>query len=211
MKLTLSRTIGRPLSEIGPPDALEVYPLMFIGVVGSTLASELVDYGNDRALTVAIFSYIFVGTFLGLVLGKEDTDRKGLGFFVGLLKLSVWMHKDMISAKADPYVLLQVSADKNRGVVPSYLISVGVPGFPSLALVNLANCIQDIAERQQFLSGLPGTTTVSESARIFETVSVLLSFLLVVSFFFFHFLGDWIELIDQGMAGKYYIGDGDLC
>lgn len=55
------RTIARPLSEIGPPDALEIYPLMFIGVIGSTLVGQMVDQHPDRALTVAIFSYVFAG------------------------------------------------------------------------------------------------------------------------------------------------------
>jgi hypothetical protein len=70
--LTRRRTIARPLSEIGPPDALEVYPLMFIGVIGSTLVSELVELHVTRALTVAVFAYCFAGTSLPGVVGMID-------------------------------------------------------------------------------------------------------------------------------------------
>jgi hypothetical protein len=154
---------------------------MFIGVVGSTLASELVTYQPDRALTVAIFSYIFAGKFW-YHWAHACADELGLGFFIGLLKLSVWMYKDMTSAKADPWVARGWGCSlQYSGTIPSYLISVGVPGFPALILMNLAQVIQSIGESQNFLSGLPGNVPIVESSRIFAVVSVLMTFGLLVS------------------------------
>lgn len=80
-------------------------------------------------------------------------------------------------------------------------------GFPSLTLINLAQSIQQIAEQNDFLSGLPGNSSVAESARMLATVSVLLSFLLLVSRFT---AGDVVDEIGHGnlaAAGLPRVGD----
>ena len=59
--LTVSRTMPRKLTDIAVPDVLEVYPLMFIGVVGSNLVSHLADVNLSRALTVWMFALIASG------------------------------------------------------------------------------------------------------------------------------------------------------
>lgn len=56
-----SRTMPRKLTDIAVPDVLEVYPLMFIGVVGSNLVSHLADVNLSRALTVWMFALVASG------------------------------------------------------------------------------------------------------------------------------------------------------
>jgi hypothetical protein len=51
----------RKLTDIAVPDVLEVYPLMFIGVVGSNLVSHLADVNLSRALTVWMFALVASG------------------------------------------------------------------------------------------------------------------------------------------------------
>lgn len=160
---------------------------MFIGVVGSTLASNLVDYRIDRALTVAIFSYCFAGKS-NYKLRRSPANNQGL---VSLLVSSSFQsgctrtwHLLKPIREFSPSRLSGYKAYIFSGVIPSYLISVGVPGFPSLTLMNLANVISTISERRGFLSGIPGYTSAADSAKIFATVSVLLSFLLIVSIYF---------------------------
>jgi hypothetical protein len=53
----------RDLKDIAPCDALEVYPLMFGGVVGATLVPELVKVSPERALTMLIFSFCMQGEY----------------------------------------------------------------------------------------------------------------------------------------------------
>jgi hypothetical protein len=55
------RTMPRKLTDIAVPDVLEVYPLMFIGVVGSNLVSHLADVNLSRALTVWMFALVASG------------------------------------------------------------------------------------------------------------------------------------------------------
>lgn len=52
----------RPLKYMGPTDALDCYPIMFLGVVGGTLAPEVFEYSPSRALVVVILGYIGQGT-----------------------------------------------------------------------------------------------------------------------------------------------------
>jgi hypothetical protein len=59
--LICSRTMPRKLTDIAVPDVLEVYPLMFIGVVGSNLVSHLADVNLSRALTVWMFALVASG------------------------------------------------------------------------------------------------------------------------------------------------------
>ena len=56
-----SRTVPRRLTDIAVPDVLEVYPLMFIGVVGGNLVSHLAEVNLSRALTVWMFSLVAAG------------------------------------------------------------------------------------------------------------------------------------------------------
>ena len=65
-----SRTMPRKLTDIAVPDVLEVYPLMFIGVVGSNLVSHLADVNLSRALTVWMFALVASGKQLYGVLKK---------------------------------------------------------------------------------------------------------------------------------------------
>ena len=51
----------RRLTDIAVPDVLEVYPLMFIGVVGGNLVSNLAEVNMSRALTVWVFSLVAAG------------------------------------------------------------------------------------------------------------------------------------------------------
>jgi hypothetical protein len=51
----------RKLTDIAVPDVLEVYPLMFVGVVGSNLVSHLADVNLSRALTVWVFALVASG------------------------------------------------------------------------------------------------------------------------------------------------------
>ena len=60
-RLTNRRTMPRKLTDIAVPDVLEVYPLMFIGVVGSNLVSHLADVNLSRALTVWMFALVASG------------------------------------------------------------------------------------------------------------------------------------------------------
>ena len=60
-RLIYSRTMPRKLTDIAVPDVLEVYPLMFIGVVGSNLVSHLADVNLSRALTVWMFALVASG------------------------------------------------------------------------------------------------------------------------------------------------------
>ena len=46
---------------MSPPDCLEFYPLMFIGVVGGTLAPEVYTYSASRALVVVVLGYLGAG------------------------------------------------------------------------------------------------------------------------------------------------------
>lgn len=91
----------RKLTDIAVPDVLEVYPLMFVGVVGSNLVSHLADVNLSRALTVWVFALVASGlSFFPLtVIDEMQFLMSGLGFFVGLLKLSVWMMRDMLDKK----------------------------------------------------------------------------------------------------------------
>jgi hypothetical protein len=68
--LMCSRTMPRKLTDIAVPDVLEVYPLMFIGVVGSNLVSHLADVNLSRALTVWIFALVASGKQLPDALNK---------------------------------------------------------------------------------------------------------------------------------------------
>lgn len=61
IRLMYSRTMPRKLTDIAVPDVLEVYPLMFIGVVGSNLVSHLADVNLSRALTVWMFALVASG------------------------------------------------------------------------------------------------------------------------------------------------------
>jgi hypothetical protein len=51
----------RKLTDIAVPDVLEIYPLMFVGVVGSNLVSHLADVNLSRALTVWVFALVASG------------------------------------------------------------------------------------------------------------------------------------------------------
>ena len=64
----------RKLTDIAVPDVLEVYPLMFIGVVGSNLVSELAKVNISRALTVWMFALIASGKSL---LERSWTEVSG--------------------------------------------------------------------------------------------------------------------------------------
>lgn len=55
------RTVPRKLTDIAVPDVLEIYPLMFIGVVGGNLVSHLAEVNMSRALTVWMFSLVASG------------------------------------------------------------------------------------------------------------------------------------------------------
>lgn len=57
----LRRTVPRRMTDIAVPDVLEIYPLMFIGVVGGNLVSHLSDVNMSRALTVWMFSLVAAG------------------------------------------------------------------------------------------------------------------------------------------------------
>jgi hypothetical protein len=48
---------------MGPTDALDCYPLMFLGVVGGTLAPEVFEYSPSRALVIVILGYIGQGAY----------------------------------------------------------------------------------------------------------------------------------------------------
>ena len=67
----------RKLTDIAVPDVLEVYPLMFIGVVGSNLVSELAEVNLSRALTVWIFALIGSGeSLLRKLLDRGGSNKK---------------------------------------------------------------------------------------------------------------------------------------
>lgn len=61
MLIYIRRTIPRRLTDIAVPDVLEIYPLMFIGVVGGNLVSHLADVNLSRALTVWVFALVAAG------------------------------------------------------------------------------------------------------------------------------------------------------
>lgn len=88
----------RKLTDIAVPDVLEIYPLMFVGVVGSNLVSNLAEVNLSRALTVWLFALVASGQSYIQKINNQLT-RAGLGFYVGLLKLSVWMMRDMLDKK----------------------------------------------------------------------------------------------------------------
>jgi hypothetical protein len=58
----------RKLTDIAVPDVLEVYPLMFIGVVGANLVSNLAEVNLSRALTVWVFALVASGMSLPLAV-----------------------------------------------------------------------------------------------------------------------------------------------
>lgn len=67
----------RKLTDIAVPDVLEVYPLMFIGVVGSNLVSELAEVNLSRALTVWMFALIGSGeSLLRKLLDRGGSNKK---------------------------------------------------------------------------------------------------------------------------------------
>ena len=84
---------------MSPPDCLESYPLMFIGVVGGTLAPQVYKYSASRALTIIMLGYLGAGvSFLPSL--SVMADNAGLGFYIGLLKLSVWMTRKLVYGRA---------------------------------------------------------------------------------------------------------------
>ena len=91
--------------------------------------------------------------------------------------------------------------DVNSEIIPSYLISVGVPGFPSLTLINLSQSIGTVAEKNDFLTGLPGQSG-QEAARVIAIVSVLLSLLLVVGLHFPDSSNILSTMFDADVAGN---------
>ncbi|KAK4688387.1 hypothetical protein P7C73_g1722, partial [Tremellales sp. Uapishka_1] len=120
------RVIPRPLRLVGPSDALEVFPLMLCGTIGGVLAPHLYTIDAPRALVIVLFSY----------------TMQGLGFFLGMIKLSVWMTHHITLPRAAPKIL------------PSYMIAAGPPGFTALAVVNLGHAALDIFPAVGFLSTL---------------------------------------------------------
>ncbi|ORX36964.1 voltage-dependent anion channel [Kockovaella imperatae] len=159
------RTISRKLSEISPPDALEVYPLMFCGVVGATLATKLAERYARRAFTVAIFSYVVSGTprpFGNVLIAS------GLGFFNGLLILSVYVAHDLMIKNT------------SSSVLPSHLISVGVPGFTAYTTINLGHAALTLWRENDIFAGAgEGGPDPQLAGQIFFCISIWFCLLLV--------------------------------
>lgn len=66
----------RKLTDIAVPDVLEVYPLMFVGVVGSNLVSNLAEVKVSRALTVWLFALVASGqSYVQRIQQRVDTRR----------------------------------------------------------------------------------------------------------------------------------------
>jgi hypothetical protein len=65
----------RKLTDIAVPDVLEVYPLMFVGLVGSNLVSNLADVNLSRALTVWLFALVASGMYRFVVTDRNQADR----------------------------------------------------------------------------------------------------------------------------------------
>jgi hypothetical protein len=84
---------------------------------------------------------------------------QGMGFFIGLIKLSVWMHRNM--------TLVNPSTNS----IPGYLMAVGPPGFTAFAFLNLGSQCEDAFTAAGILNG-------AEAGRVMLYVSVWWSLML---------------------------------
>lgn len=167
MEQTL-RTVPRPLKFMSPPDCLESYPLMFIGVVGGTLAPQVYKYSASRALTIIMLGYL----------------GAGLGFYIGLLKLSVWMTRKLVYGRAPSQI------------IPSYIVATGVPGFTCFSVLTLGNAALDVFPANDFLSGA-GAGDAALVAQVFFFGGILLSFL-------FAGMACWVVIVYWGwVLGRF--------
>ncbi|KAL7414218.1 voltage-dependent anion channel-domain-containing protein [Mrakia frigida] len=146
------RSLPRHLVHVGPSECLEVFPLMLLGSIGGLLAPHLAEIDPSRALTVVIFSYIM----------------QGLGFFMGYLKLSLWMLRHITLARAPSKTLL------------TYAIACGPPGFTALACINLGNAALKIFPETNFMAGFDGGSMDPHLvAQVFVMIGVWWSLLLM--------------------------------
>ncbi|GHJ84007.1 hypothetical protein NliqN6_0409 [Naganishia liquefaciens] len=140
----------RPLSAITPADCLLVFPLMLGGTTGSALAAVVPE---SQATYIIVLSYML----------------QGMGWFLSLMKLSVWMCRSILLPTPPPESIFQ------------FLMAVGPPGFTAfgksawhseyvihqlrqLAFMNLARSTRNAFPAAGLLD--------AEGARIFQVISL---------------------------------------
>lgn len=128
--MTLEWTVRgrrRSLSTITPADCLLLFPLMLGGTLGSALATKM---PGKQATYVIILSYML----------------QGMGWLMAILKLSVWMARNMIYPSPAP------------PSIPGFLMAVGPPGFTAFAFMNLGNTARTAFPASGILSEQAGET-----------------------------------------------------
>ncbi|WWD20932.1 hypothetical protein CI109_105410 [Kwoniella shandongensis] len=128
------------LETITPADSLLVLSTMIAGTLGSALAPKL---PLEQAGYVICVSYML----------------QGMGFWISILKLSLWQSRTMLLPNPEPSSL------------PGYMIAVGPPGFTAFAFLHLADTAK---------TAFPASGILSEGAgEMFVVINVWFALMLI--------------------------------